>query len=667
MKKSLLLIALSCCLVFSAAAQESIYTSNHLIIGLNVSGGFTVVQGGSQSRIEYITANLSFFPEDSFNQQIVALSTNPLAESTPASQLFRWDTSPQFGHYSFSLASTIRVTNRQKAVGSKVSFPLLEVPDNLRVYMSPSETVDSDHPSIIAKANELAKGNDDLYFLVHNVADWVEHNIQYDLSTVTADVTQKSSWVLENRQGVCDELTNLFIGILRALGIPARFVSGVSYTNSELFAEKWGPHGWAEVWFGPDIGWIPWDVTYGEFGYIDPTHIKLKTSIDAVESSVQYQWLGYQIDFKADPLEFDIELEDIEGQSGDLFDVWAESVKSDVGFGSNNLVIAHIKNLQPSYQSITLTLSKSAEIDLLDPHTQHLALLPKGEGVMTWRVKVSDQLSPNYKYTLPLKMTTSTNHSYDTSFSVSKSSPVFDTATFDGLTMSFAQDARRKYSSDLSLQCNQDKFGIYLDLPLAVECVLRNTGTQALTDIHVCIEQDCQTVNLGISQSTTVRFSYTSTTPGDKTVVVSADGSDVHKTHPLSVAVWTIPQIAIRNMQAPLEVSYNDQFTISFNIDIPEKSSSVKDVHVLMSWSGLSQSWDIDELTKSHPFDINVEGSTLLAGSNNVEIVVNAKDQDGKSFSDTAQLNIVLANLTWTQRIGVFFARIERSVASWFT
>ena len=58
-------------------------------------------------------------------------------------------------------------------------------------------------------------------------------NVKYDITTSTEDVSQKSSWVLKNKIGVCDEITNLFISLNRASGIPARFVSGVvSYVDT---------------------------------------------------------------------------------------------------------------------------------------------------------------------------------------------------------------------------------------------------------------------------------------------------------------------------------------------------------------------------------------------------------------------------------------------------
>jgi len=169
-------------------------------------------------------------------------------------------------------------------VTDKVKFPIKELLDELEIYTRPSATVDSDNKEIIRLASVLAEGEDDLYQVAFKLAEWTKNNVKYDLSTLTASVSQKASWVLRNREGVCDELTNLFIAMARSLGIPAKFVSGIAYTNSPLFEEEWGPHGWAEIYF-PGYGWIPFDVTYGEFGFIDPGHIKSKEALDADEPS----------------------------------------------------------------------------------------------------------------------------------------------------------------------------------------------------------------------------------------------------------------------------------------------------------------------------------------------------------------------------------------------
>ena len=54
-----------------------------------------------------------------------------------------------------------------------------ELPDEVKMYTKPSETIDSDNKDIIKKASEIIEGEDDLYVVVFNIADWVENNIKY--------------------------------------------------------------------------------------------------------------------------------------------------------------------------------------------------------------------------------------------------------------------------------------------------------------------------------------------------------------------------------------------------------------------------------------------------------------------------------------------------------
>src|SRR3989338_2220208 len=108
-----------------------------------------------------------------------------------------------------------------------------------------------------------------MYVASFLLASWVKENVRYDLTTLTAEAVQTSSWVFQERRGVCDELTNLFIAMARSVGIPARFVTGTVYSG---LLPGWGNHGWAEVYF-QGYGWVPFDVTYGQYGWIDPSHV----------------------------------------------------------------------------------------------------------------------------------------------------------------------------------------------------------------------------------------------------------------------------------------------------------------------------------------------------------------------------------------------------------
>jgi len=70
--------------------------------------------------------------------------------------------------------------------------------------------------------------------------------------------------VFEQRRGVCQDYTHVMIGCLRALGLPARYVSGylVSQTPSgdADFVGAEASHAWLSVWC-PSLGWNDLDPT----------------------------------------------------------------------------------------------------------------------------------------------------------------------------------------------------------------------------------------------------------------------------------------------------------------------------------------------------------------------------------------------------------------------
>ena len=81
------------------------------------------------------------------------------------------------------------------------------------------------------------------------------------------DVSTPLATVLEARRGVCQDFAHLMISCLRALKIPARYVSGYILTLPPPGRPKLegadASHAWVSVWCGPDLGWIDFDQTNG--------------------------------------------------------------------------------------------------------------------------------------------------------------------------------------------------------------------------------------------------------------------------------------------------------------------------------------------------------------------------------------------------------------------
>ncbi len=83
------------------------------------------------------------------------------------------------------------------------------------------------------------------------------------VTTVNTNVRQ----VLAQRAGVCQDFSHLMIAGLRALGLPARYVSGYIRTKPPPGQQRLRgadqSHAWVGCWLGPAHGWVDIDPTNG--------------------------------------------------------------------------------------------------------------------------------------------------------------------------------------------------------------------------------------------------------------------------------------------------------------------------------------------------------------------------------------------------------------------
>ena len=66
--------------------------------------------------------------------------------------------------------------------------------------------------------------------------------------------------VLELRAGVCQDFAHLHVAVARAMGVPARYVSGYIHVPEEKGATT-ASHAWSEAWI-PGTGWVGFDATH---------------------------------------------------------------------------------------------------------------------------------------------------------------------------------------------------------------------------------------------------------------------------------------------------------------------------------------------------------------------------------------------------------------------
>ena len=80
------------------------------------------------------------------------------------------------------------------------------------------------------------------------------------------EVSSPLDVVLGERRGVCQDFAHLAVGVLRTIGLAARYVSGYIETDPPPGEPKTigadASHAWCSVWV-PDHGWLDFDPTNG--------------------------------------------------------------------------------------------------------------------------------------------------------------------------------------------------------------------------------------------------------------------------------------------------------------------------------------------------------------------------------------------------------------------
>jgi hypothetical protein len=644
MKKAIFLVLLLA--IMPIVISQEIYTAKNVVIDLSINSELQLVPRSDNYKIDYVIANLSFFPRDGFNQDVVSLTTNPNAQSIDESIMFRWD-NPFIGNLMFGLNSRVMTNDNRVRVMRKVRFPIQMLPNSAIPYTEPSETIDSDNFEIIKLASELAAGEDDLYAVAHNIATWVKNNVHYELSSLTEGVSQKASWVLKTKEGVCDEITNLFIALLRSLGVPAKFISGMSYT--ELIETGWGNHGWAEVYF-PGYGWVPFDVTYGEFGYLDPTHIKLNEALDAEAASTRYQWYGRDVDVITKSLDTSAEVKEMLGRTQPPLRMNVIAVKDEIGFGSHNLVEATVENLDDSYYSTELHLSKPLEVSILCCEDKRVLLEPNERKKVYWKIKIPESLRKTSVYTFPLVVWTTKNFTAQTSFKASLLSKEYSLSDINQMLSQRQQEESKVYSKNVEFSCQISKEEFYLEDTAFVVCSIRNTGNVMLEDVKVCGDDNCETFDLGITQAVSKDFIISTSSVGAAEFIVKAESLDISKTEYIKYTVLDRPIISINNLDYPYSVPYGNEFSISFSLN-KMSLSFPKDVIIELHRNGvpIRRRVHIEELLGTQPLKLNLKSTDLGLNQNNFDLRISYKDDAGNEYLENKVFSIMLTDVPASQ------------------
>ncbi len=120
---------------------------------------------------------------------------------------------------------------------------------------------------------ELRKSEQPMLDMLHTLSARILDKVSYGTGATGVHTTAEDA--LSEGQGVCQDHAHIFIGAVRALGIPARYVSGYLMMDDRIDQEA--THAWAEAHV-ENLGWVGFDVSNGISP--DQRYVRLATGRD---------------------------------------------------------------------------------------------------------------------------------------------------------------------------------------------------------------------------------------------------------------------------------------------------------------------------------------------------------------------------------------------------
>jgi transglutaminase-like putative cysteine protease len=650
MKRLVLIVILLCIPLISAETLPNNYQT--LIIDGSISNPIDITQTGNHPSINSLTATIAWYPLEHPSQEILFFTTIPASTSTKEGIIFT-EKNPYLGFHSYDIEYQIKTVADKSKITQKNPFPIPPVPQTLTAYVASTETIDIT-PEIKSLSADLAANEDDLFLLTVKIAAWVNEHINYNLSTASVQASQPASWVLENREGVCDEITNLYIAMLRSLGIPARFVSGVAYTSSDLFAEPWGAHGWAEVYF-PEVGWIPFDVTYGQYGWVDASHIVFGTNVDNDKFSSRFTWLGKDVHVKVNDMKLIHSVVKTGEPLAPHLSITVKPLEKNIGIGSYQLIIANIENDNNFYVADVVQLASVEGLTILDQSKKIIVLAPFESQKVTWQLLIDDDLGSNYLYTYPIVVGSYRGALAQSEFMVSPHERILSASWTEQFAEGILTGATSQYNDALSFSCNVASQGIpRIGEEVLFRCFLENKGELDLEEVNICFEHTCTITTIPAGQPAIAMFNHSFNHSSLFALSFTAHNDLVEKFSYTSIEVIEAPLLLITQLSIPESIGFSEEGTVTFAV-VHESGVSPKKVHINLRGPRLTNSWDFDELTGETHFEVHISGNSLSLKNETFVITTSYLDDRNERINIKETFTLPIREPTWWQRIILWF------------
>jgi transglutaminase-like putative cysteine protease/Flp pilus assembly protein TadD len=155
---------------------------------------------------------------------------------------------------------TVVVTSSARRIPDKLTIHLPVIGAEFAPFLNPTARINSKDPQIVALAKQIAGDDRDGRSVARKIGEWTYKNLKW--KKVESDTVD----TLASREADCLEHSELYVALARALGLPARVVTGAALSGGSF-----GAHAWVEIYLGK---WVELDPSWGLMDHVDATHLR---------------------------------------------------------------------------------------------------------------------------------------------------------------------------------------------------------------------------------------------------------------------------------------------------------------------------------------------------------------------------------------------------------
>ncbi|MFN3193268.1 MAG: transglutaminase N-terminal domain-containing protein [Aureliella sp.] len=217
---------------------------------------------GERTRVIENSLNITPSPDtlrqhqDYFGNQVVTFAIEAIHRSLVVESISKLDLIPR----DYSGLTTTTWRSIAKAIEEPVQHHLL----NAAEYALPSPQIQW-HQGVHEYGRESFEKSDSLQVAALDLTKRIHSDFKYDSKATNVSTTVRE--VFDLRAGVCQDFAQFQIACFRAMGLPARYVSGYLRTLPPPGKEKLigadESHAWCSVFTGNEHGWLDLDPTNG--------------------------------------------------------------------------------------------------------------------------------------------------------------------------------------------------------------------------------------------------------------------------------------------------------------------------------------------------------------------------------------------------------------------